>query len=395
MDRRNENATDDSSYSVSSDIKRDAKVAQRYLSADELSAMPSEVIIRRSLTVNSIISTTSTFARRYQEALNRPDLQQINEIGRGLQGAVFEQVGKSLVMKKEHPGNATERTSLAHEFAVHRAVVAAFNEFGAAVENSVHVPEVHNIVFDSDKNFWDAGMLDRFPQGYRVKGTVVRMERILPLPKVIRKAFIHQFYPAESGQQTEQISQVLSRPENKHCLARVYLGREVGPVGKADSFSLRNFPLYLKAMKEFGLDVSGLASAMGKAFAIMHWGAGVNGDDVEFVLGTSAVKEQLGDSFDFQHRAVGFYLLDFGQCDRVNLEEDDADEVYQAFKGAMVMGDNQLFIPHYEKSREIFAAFKQGYLLAGQSVIEKRGLEEKFDIGEFMREYEEYAEDFL
>jgi hypothetical protein len=126
----------------------------------------------------------------------------------------------------------------------------------------------------------------------------------------------------------------------------------------------------------------------------MHWGAGVNGDDVEFVLGTSAVQGRGDEAFDFQHRAVGFYLLDFGQCELIDLSE-DPDVAYQAFKGAMVTGDNQLFIPHYQKSPELFAAFKKAYIEAGQAILVDKELEMKFNMEQFMKEYEEYAEDFL
>ncbi|KAK3384071.1 hypothetical protein B0T24DRAFT_72659 [Lasiosphaeria ovina] len=148
-------------------------------------------------------------------------------------------------------------------------------------------------------------------------------------------------------------------------------------------------------MLKLELDVKGLATAMGEAFAIMHWGAGVNGDDVEFVLGTSALKdESQGGALDFQHRAVGLYLLDFGQCDAVDLE-DEKDDVYQAFKGAMVMGDNQLFIPHFQRSRDVFESFRDGYIAAAEVIMDEKRINNKFDAVEFMREYEEYAEDFL
>ncbi|KAK0717116.1 hypothetical protein B0T26DRAFT_281468, partial [Lasiosphaeria miniovina] len=189
------------------------------------------------------------------------------------------------------------------------------------------------------------------------------------------------------------LDSILNDTPNKHCLARTYLGRDNGVFTRA-GFSLRNFPLYLKPMQELGLEVIGLASAMGKAFAIMHWGAGVNGDDVEFVLGSSAVEHEVEGGLDFQHRAIRFYLLDFGQCGLVDFS-DDQDVVYQAFKGAMVTGDNQLFIPHYMKSRELYDAFKAGYMDAGQAILEEMGMGNKFSIEDFMKEYEEYAEDFL
>ena len=221
------------------------------------------------------------------------------------------------------------------------------------------------------------------------------MDRILPLPKVVRSALITQFYPSQGAPIDPQtLPNILGTVENKHCLARTYLGKEEGQVIAKERFSLRNFPLDLKSMERLGLEVASLAGSMGKAFALMHWGAGVNGDDVEFVLGTSIVPGPGDGELGHQHRAVGFYLLDFGQCDLIDLSRDPED-VYQAFKGAMVTGDNQLFIPHYRKSPALFAVFKGEYMRAGEFIVKEKKLDTKFKMADFMREYEEYAEDFL
>ncbi|KAJ5593767.1 hypothetical protein N7537_010671 [Penicillium hordei] len=40
--------------------------------------------------------------------------------------------------------------------------------------------------------FWDE-ILPKAPQAYRMRGELVMMERILPLPKVVGKALISQF----------------------------------------------------------------------------------------------------------------------------------------------------------------------------------------------------------
>jgi len=89
--RRSLNQTDESTYSVGSETRRDA-VAQQYLAATELSSMQTTDVIQRSLTIKSVISTASSFARRSQAAVGRPDLQQMIQIGAGFQAAVFEQV---------------------------------------------------------------------------------------------------------------------------------------------------------------------------------------------------------------------------------------------------------------------------------------------------------------
>ncbi|KAI1396237.1 hypothetical protein F4819DRAFT_491721 [Hypoxylon fuscum] len=262
------------------------------------------------------------------------------------------------------------------------------------VASNVRVPRLFSILNNADDEFWDK-YLPMFPTHCRSRGTLVQIERILPLPKITRKALITYFYPHGSNSvlDSDIIQLILEDTPNKHCLARTYLGRDHGAFPK-EEFSLRNFPLYLSSMERLGLDVVGLAISMGKAYAIMHWGAGVNGDDVEFVLGTSTARERGHGGDAFQHRAVGLYLLDFGQCELVDLSE-DPDVVYQAFKGAMVTGDNQLFIPHYQRSPKLFSAFGEAYLDAGQRIIVDKKLEKNFNMEEFMKEYEEYAEDFL
>lgn len=213
------------------------------------------------------------------------------------------------------------------------------------------------------------------------------LQRILPLPKVVRRALINEFITADIS----QASALLADPKNKHCLARVYLGKENGTLSHESP--LRNFPMYLDNMKQIGIDTIKLASSLGKAYATLHWGAGVNGDDIEFVLGTTAEQRPSGNPPDFQHRAVCLFLLDFGQCDIVDLSQ-ESETVYQAFKGAMVTGDNQNFIPHANQP-ELFAAFKEGYSAAGTIILADKRLDSKFDMKEFIQQYEEYAEDFL
>lgn len=220
-----------------------------------------------------------------------------------------------------------------------------------------------------------------------MRSDIVKMERILPLPKVIRRALVTQFCG------TTDPEDLLNAPQNKHCLARVYLGRSQGPIN--DICPLRNFPLYLNSMNTIRLNTTTLAAVIGKAYAIMHWGSGIDGDDVEFVLGTSIVKlhGKNPDRVNFQHRAIGLFLLDFGNCQEVNLTQ-SAETVYQAFKGAMVSGTNADFIPH-PTSPGLFAAFKRGYIEAGKFILSDRKLQDIFNVEDFFQEYETYTEDFL
>lgn len=394
--QREINSSDESSYSGASFIARDAEFARRFLDATELELMTDSAILQRSLSLKSIISTHSSFSRRFQSARFRPEQQEINQIGVGLQGAVFEMVGKPLVLKKESPGNETLFSNLRHEYTIHCDVSTAFEHYQRVTNNGVHVPKPFEFISRTHNHaFWD-DVLPKMPQAYRTRGDVITMERILPLPKVVRKALITRFCGRERHLDTTSIENLLNDPSNKHCLARLYLGKTDGPINLDSLAPLRNFPLYLRLMEEIGIDSLPLANEMGKAYATLHWGTAINGDDVEFVLGTSAVPVQRAgqESPDFQHRAVGLYLLDFGQCEAVDLTQ-DCDVVYQAFKGAMVTGDNQLFIPRHSTSPALFAVFRKGYIDAGNAILLNKQLNDKFSIQDFMQEYEEYAEDFV
>ncbi|KGO42792.1 hypothetical protein PEX1_084630 [Penicillium expansum] len=389
--RREGKSSDESTNSEALSIAQNARISQRFL-ATNLGLMTDSVILKRSLSLNSVISTASSFSIRFQNARSQPNLQYLNQIGSGLQGAVFEQVGKPLALKKESPGNEKLRSNLSHEHTIHRGVSATF-EYYQSINTEVHVPKPLRFISKEENSaFWDE-ILPKTPEPYRVRGDLVMMERILPLPKVVRKALISQFCAPEQHLNGTEIEAILNNPQNKHCLARVYLGNANGTIDRKTP--LRNFPLCLDPMEQIGIETVPLANAMGKAYATLNWGGAINGDDVEFVLGTSATAAQGTDHApNFQHRAVQLYLLDFGQCEVVDLTQ-DPDVVYQAFKGAMVTGDNQRFIPHYSRSPALFATFRQGYIEAGNIILSDKKLDTKFNMEDFMQEYEEYAEDFL
>lgn len=389
---------------------------RQFMNESDLADLGDAEILGRCLTVTSVISTTSSFARRFQQAAHQPDLQPFQTIGQGLQGIIFEQVlyytekvhltcktkytqqvGRVAAIKKELPGNDTLRSNLKNEFRMHQKVLQAFAQYEYQVNSKVCVPQLFTIVDANDSEYWKDG--PDFPPPHQTPGTMIEMERIIPLPKIVRRALISHFHPGigkGSLDNGELVEEVLNNTPNKHCLVRTYLGRKTG-VYTTHRFSLRNFPLHLQSIERLGLDTNMLSSCMGKAFAMMHWGAGINGDDVEFVLGTSALDPPTSGSeeaIDFQQRAINFYLLDFGQCDEMDMAADKA-SVYQAFKGAMVTGDNQLFIPNCIRTPELFNSFKSAYIYACNIIVQDRGWQDKFNAEEFMAEYEEYAEDFL
>ena len=392
--------------------ENNAHLAFQLLQDSQLQNQASTVVLKRCLSTRSVVSTPSSFAQRLQRASSiRPELQVIQEIGVGLQGAVFEQVGRELVMKKEKPGNEKLRSNLRNEYQLHEQVEAAFREYHGAAA-AVFVPQLSCYIgvddADADNgDFWTERYLSRFPEPHRQRGDIVEMERILPLPKVVRRALISHFYSSgdhdESREQQRSglIDQILNKPENKHCLVRPYLGKQDHHHSRnINDFSLRNFLLPLKAITELELDAVQLSSAYGAAYATMNWGACINADDVEFVLGSSATSPQGSSSNPpalpslQQKRTIKLFLLDFGQCDAVDLTL-EPHVVYHAFKGAMMTGDNQWFIPNCIRNRDLFAHFRRAYIETGTEVLARKELADRFDLEEFMDEYEEYAEDFL
>lgn len=366
------------------------------LEASELSLLPNQVLLSSALALGTVITTPSSFTRCNHENHHENHHERV-QIGHGLQGAIFEQATELLVLKKEHPGNSMRPSNLAREHIIHTGVNKAFNQYANQVGCAAVVPQVFSLIRPGSEKWSTIEMAAQFPEQYREGTALMEMERILPLPKVVRKALLARFYLGEDNNTVEDMAmaaaadEMLTDTPNKHCLVRTYLGRKSGK-GTREPHFLRNFPLYLDSMLDLELDVAVLADEMGSSFAILHWGAETNGDDVEFVFGTELLPGSSSETL--QSRKMGFYLLDFGQCDSVDLSQDVA-TVYQEFKGAMVTGDNQLFIPNCLTSPSIFEHFRKGYIRAANYILRAKGISQKFDASKFMAEYEEYAEDFL
>lgn len=396
--RRALNATDESAVSLTSSAIEDAHSGFRFLDATELQDSHGADLLRRSLTTRSIVSITSSFAERLQAAATRPQLQVIREIGEGLQGTIFEQVGKPLVLKKEKPQNASMPCNLSNEFCLHQRISNAFERYHnhPSINCDVSIPVARQFIASCHNDAW-ATLLPKLPAHCQVKSDMVEMERVLPLPKIIRRALVEEFYPFPSYMNEEEkirtIDRTLNMTPNKHCLVRPYLGIPRKRYAET-TFSLRNFILGINDLQRFETDFVALSQTMGRAYAILHWAAHVNGDDIEFVLGSSLAAIP-GRDPRFQHRKIGLYLIDFGQCDRVDMGR-SAGEVYQSFRGAMVTGDNACFIPNPRHTKELFRIFKDSYSTTAKQILEESSFEKgKFDIDELMVLYQEYVEDLL
>jgi hypothetical protein len=310
--RRIAGALEFSTMSTTPSFLGDVEAARRY-TQDDPENLPAEHILARGLSVNSVIPTTSSFARRFQKANNASSRAEFNEIGYGVEGVVFEVAGTETVIKRAK-GDSSQ--ALHPEFSIHSKVIEA----GLKHELSriVQIPKLYALHSASSPGgaAWWAAEGSRFPQQYREPHNIMVLQRILPLPKSIRHALIQRFH---QGSAIEQ-EQFLSRIEQKYCLVRPYLGERLKPDEKRAKFSLVNLGVYVHQLEGMSIDVGELAISMAEAVAVMHWEANIDAHDVEFVLGSQADSPD-SKRLDFQNRHIKLFLLDFGQCKYVGRDE--------------------------------------------------------------------------
>ncbi|CAG5165295.1 uncharacterized protein ALTATR162_LOCUS6775 [Alternaria atra] len=291
---------------------------------EELHKTSPEVILRRMLSTRSAISTSSSLAEANQRARDDATQQNFTNIGQGQCGTVFGLKGTTMVIKLPNPSNKEDELFV--DFQMHKVVWEAFSAF-ASIHEDIHVPRVGVWVGPKSTHFWDTKAA-LFPQNVRTPNYGLVSERIYPLPLPVREAIVDALCP-EAIKDTK--SEFLNRIENKNCLVRLYLGRRNDSRKmEARNVRLRNFPLHVDEMERLGLDTSSFAMTIAKALAFLHWKAGVDGNDVEFVLGSTpqitgkptkedlliANKDTAGEMFstDFEHRTISIWLLDFNQC---------------------------------------------------------------------------------
>lgn len=133
-------------------------------------------------------------------------------------------------------------------------------------------------------------------------------------------------------------------------------------------FSLRNVPLHVDQMQMLGLDTDSYAETMADALALMYWGAGVDANDVEFVLAPPRGVEAGGASV-FQSRYLGrhcMWIFDFDCCRPLSMDEVGVEQACAAFK-------NDPYYPRpgtgVDADEELWMVFKRRFLLASWMVL--------------------------
>ncbi|CAA9961478.1 hypothetical protein PTNB73_04815 [Pyrenophora teres f. teres] len=350
MDRRRNNLTDESAASDLSitDSLKDL-ILSTYVAAsnfftfsdEEMRTASPEVILRRMLSTKSAISTNSSLAEANQRARDEVNLQVFLDIGKGQCGTVYALKGTDMVMKI--PNTASKEDELFTDYQNHKSVYCAFESLGS-VRLAVHVPRCDTWISPNSTEFWNS-MGALFPKDTSTPNFGLVSERIYPLPLPVREAIVDALCPKAIKNAKVEF---LKKPENKDCLLRLYLGRR-NDSRKMEprNVRLRNFPLHVDEMERLGLDPRAYATTMAQALAFLHWKAGVDANDVEFVLGSSpiisaipteqevraATKNTAGhlQVVDFKRRTISIWLLDFNQCKRFTHDAEGIKKLVEGF----------------------------------------------------------------
>ena len=341
-------------------------------------------ILRRGLSVGSVISLGAPFAAANQ-ALDQSEGQTLfRAIGAGTCGTVFEWRGTSFVLKRAKPGY---EDALWNDYVQHKLITESFHEH-ASIIGDLRLPKVIGYIRSTEHQFWtEKGSL--FPEEYRAPCGLYMTGRILPLPHVIRFALIAIFFPDELKESAK------ASAGNRDCLVRLYLGRRRDPERRKPArATLRNYNLCLDQMEELGLETRVFAATMGRSLAVMHWSVGTDADDVEYVLGgevgTLTESPMTGmelqqskyplttldlSSLNFHHRTVNMWLLDFNRCKRITVEtKDERDKAISMVVGSFFRND-----PYYprplssnELENELWETFYKSYLWAGSKLLDEK-----------------------
>jgi hypothetical protein len=277
-------------------------------------------------------------------------------IGKGFCGSIWALDGESdaaTVIKREDGGPGR---SVTNDYNMHLRVLESALEHPASTPFSI--PQCHALMQPADP--WWQQHLPQFPAGYSECRALVS-ERIPKAPRGIsdKIAPISGF--------------VKQNPADDACLIRPYLGRrrryhqELESKSRFRRFSLRNVPLHIDQMEALSLDTTAYAEAMAEALAMMHWGARIDANDIEFVLAPPR-----GASPVFRSDYLGvhsLWVLDFDCCQPLSMDEAGVERACAAFF------KNDPFYPRpgggEATDEELWRVFKRKFLVASRAILKE------------------------
>ena len=373
-----------SGASHSTTLSEGLETALRFAgSPPSVARSPSPTMLSPKLSLRSVISTTSSFAERMNRARDKPasDKTSYRIIGRGTAGTIFEVPGTKIAVKK---GSNVE--ALWTDYRLTNIVSKAFAERREMLQDlfpdSV-IPKTASCLkffMPDSRDYWNAN-LERFPTTHRSLGAAFEVDRILPIPQIERGKLIDRYFEQDAEIQEE----AKNDERNKNCLIRVYLGENESEKQTQDFYdSLENFPMRLNMLEEHLVeDISILATEMAMALAILHWQAQVDGQDCEFVLGSSIAltadrralpifgsgsrPHEVSETRLFNRREINLWVLDFDKSLEIDLSAEDVDsKLVNSFFG------NDPYYPRPDVDYVLWGHFTNAYLRASEAILRRR-----------------------
>ena len=327
-------------------------------------------LLQCTLSVQSHRSPTSMWEMNCMATSPDTTAHQLyREIGRGTCGKVIALAGVPKVAKIPLDSSLAEK--LYNDCCMHKRIEDAFNTVPSQYSQDLAIPKFEQWIAPDAVGFWKR-------YGPLILGDspsfCLLSERIDPLPAPIRQALVRTFAPP-----TIREKEFIALEENTDCLVRIYMSRRMkgSRSGDGKKFSLRNFELHIDEMETLGLPLEEYATIMANAYAVMHWEAQIDADDVEFVLGTSPPSRRSqtleeienghytesrlnGYDDDATHRSIGMWLLDFNNCKSITLDARGVEMLIRAF------WDNDPYAPRpstdHDLDAGLWAHFRQRYL---------------------------------
>jgi hypothetical protein len=348
-----------------------------------LSEAATKEVLKRTLSVGTVISTGLSFAERMNADRHlSTDTTDYRDIGRGSCGSIFEIPGSANAIKK-----GANITSIWNDYVLTNVAHKSYITWAGLMQikfPGLRVPRVPSAQLfhspDSD-DYWKAN-LHHFPKPDQTRAATFFVERILPVPLLTRQAIIGHFYETSQQAQTAEIR------ENSDCLVRIYLGKKHDMPHKYNSTdTLRNFPLYLNDAKLLDLPVTVYAEEMAIGLAILHWDAGIDAADTEFVIGNSinaqmkldpvslrSAPPPVSTAKDFGSRETQMWMLDYDKCSALNLSGAPPDVIVQKYLVAVT--GNDPYYPNTQLDKALWGCFRAAYQKASSLINQFKEIEE-------------------
>ncbi|KAL2426080.1 hypothetical protein ABEF95_010644 [Exophiala dermatitidis] len=350
---------------------------------DLLDQETAKAILQHTLSLCTVDSAFDSSARSMNPARFGAidDDAPLRDIGRGSCGSVFEIPGTGYAIKK---GAST--VAMWNDFNLTNCAANSYLMSLGLLEHAFperrlpRVPMARYFNGPKADAFWRSHMT-RFPRPDRKRAATFHLDHILPVPTRTREALVRRFFVDD--EQTQRY--VLNYPDNRDCLVRVYFGKNNPSNHLYDrTDTLRNFPLYLDQAKEIGIDIDALAEEMAMGLAVLHWKAGIDAQDTEFVIGSSTTKA-FGTVFsdhtsqeppvstmdDLTQREVQLWMLDYDKASKFDIEKMQPFTLLERYLVAVT--GNDPYFPHPVLDVALWRVFRNAYVEASQIILYAQG----------------------